>query len=62
MKKNPIRSRMVWVNAITLAVGVLGYVAGHEVIADHTAALSIMVAVQGGLNIVLRFLTSEAIV
>lgn len=60
--KSPLKSKMIWVNALTLAVGVIGYLAGQTMIQDHAQLVSILVAVQGGLNIVLRFLTNKAIV
>jgi hypothetical protein len=59
--KSVLASKTVWLNILVVAAGVVGYVAGHEVIADNTALVGILVAVQGGLNIVLRLFTSKPI-
>lgn len=56
-----MKSKTFWVNALILAAGVAGYVAGHDVIADYPQVVSILAAVQGGVNIVLRLITSEPI-
>lgn len=50
-------SKTIWLNAITLLVGVLGYLIGHETVQDYPALVSVFVAVQGGLNVLLRFVT-----
>lgn len=55
------KSKMVWVNLVTVMAGVVGYVAGHEVIQDHTAWIAMLVAMQGGLNVALRFITGTTI-
>lgn len=55
------KSKMVWVNALTVLVGVVGYVAGHEVIKEYPETIAILVAVQGGINVILRFLTSKPV-
>jgi hypothetical protein len=60
--KSPLKSKTVWFNLIALAAGLVGYAAGSEYLADYQSVLPILVAVQGGLNIVLRFITSEPIV
>jgi hypothetical protein len=54
-------SKTIWVNLATLAVGVLGYLAGHELIVDNASLVSALVAVQGAVNVVLRFLTWESL-
>lgn len=59
--KSLFRSKTFWVNALTLVAGVTGYVAGHEVLQDYTSVLPLLVAVQGGVNIVLRLLTTQPI-
>ena len=61
MPKNPLKSRTIWVNLLTLAAGVAAYLAGAEAMQDYQSVIPILVAVQGGVNIVLRFLTTEPI-
>ncbi len=57
MKKKWYLSKMVWVNLLTLGVGVIGYLAGHDVIQEYPAILAGLVAVQGAVNVALRFFT-----
>lgn len=54
-------SKTVWVNALTLVVGVAGYLAGHQLIADHASAVAALVAFQGAVNVALRFLTWQGV-
>ena len=61
MGKTVWTSKTVWANIITLIAGTVGYVAGHELIADQATLMSILLAVSGGLNIVLRLITSQPI-
>jgi hypothetical protein len=51
----------MWINTATLVVGVLGYLMGQELIQDNATLVSILVAVQGAINIGLRFVTTKAI-
>jgi len=46
---------------LVLAAGVAGYLGGHEVIADYPQVVAILGAVVGGINIALRFITTEPI-
>lgn len=59
--KSVLTSRTVWLNLLILAAGVVGFVAGHEVIAEYPQVVAILAAVQGGLNIVLRLVTTQPI-
>jgi hypothetical protein len=59
--KSPLKSKTVWFNLLTLAAGVCAYVAGSPVMQDYTTVIPIFVAVQGAINIVLRFVTTEPI-
>ena len=59
--KSPVKSRTLWLNAVILIAGVAGFIAGHDVIVDYPQAAAALIAVQGALNIVLRFLTSDPI-
>jgi hypothetical protein len=61
MKKKATASKTVWVNVMTLVVGTIGFVAGHDVIADYPSVVAALVAAQGVVNVVLRFLTWEPI-
>jgi hypothetical protein len=63
MKKSPLASKTFWFNALTVAAGAVAYLAGSEVIVENwAAAIPALLAVQGGINIVLRFLTTKPIV
>jgi hypothetical protein len=55
------KSKTVWVNLVTVMAGVVGYVAGHNVIQDNASLVAMMVVMQGGLNVVLRFVTGTPI-
>lgn len=63
MKKSPIASRTIWFNVLTVVAGAVAYFAGSEVIAENWAvAIPILAAVQGAVNIALRFMTTKPIV
>ena len=63
MKKSPLASKTIWWNCLTLAAGLCAYIAGSEVIVENwAAAIPILVAVQGAVNLALRFMTSKPIV
>jgi hypothetical protein len=51
------QSKTIWVNAITAAAATLTVLAGQQIVADHPAIASVIVAVIGGLNIALRIIT-----
>jgi len=51
------KSKVLWVNGLTLIAGVVGYIAGHDLIANHTAIVAGLVALQGLVNTALRFVT-----
>ncbi len=55
-------SKIVWVNALTLVVGVVGYLTGSDVIAQYPAILAALVAVQGAVNVALRFVTWQPLI
>lgn len=61
MPKSPLKSKTVWLNLLVLTVGVLGYLSGSDVVAQYPQVVTILGAVTGGLNIVLRFFTSKPI-
>lgn len=55
------KSKTIWLNVVAVLAGVVGYVAGHEVIQDNTTIIAALVAMQGGLNVVLRFISGTPI-
>ena len=63
MKKSPVASKTIWWNCLTVAAGVIAYLAGSEVIVENwAAAIPMLLAVQGAVNIALRFMTTKPIV
>jgi len=59
--KPDFSSRMWWVNVVTLVLGILGLILGNEFIAEYPTLVAILVACQGALNLVLRYLTTGPI-
>jgi hypothetical protein len=59
--KKAIQSRTIWINTVTLGVGVIGYLLGQDMIADNASVVAVLIAVQGALNVALRFVTNKAI-
>jgi hypothetical protein len=55
------QSKIIWVNGLTLVAGIIGYVAGHDLIADNATLIAGLVALQGLVNTVLRFATWKKI-
>jgi hypothetical protein len=55
------KSKTVWVNVVAVLAGVVGYVAGQDLIQDNTQFIAVLVAMQGGLNVVLRFISGTPI-
>jgi len=54
-------SKTIWVNLLTLLVGLFGYLLGQEVVQDYPTMVSVLVALQGAVNIILRLVTSKPI-
>jgi len=52
-----IKSKTVIVNTVTIAVGVLGYLAGHDVIAQNPELTAALLSAVGVLNVLLRIVT-----
>ncbi|RLB77208.1 MAG: hypothetical protein DRH24_16630 [Deltaproteobacteria bacterium] len=61
MKKSPLKSKTVWLNLVVLAVALVGAAQGVDWVAANPQVTMILGAVAGGLNLVLRFLTSQPI-
>lgn len=59
--KSPLKSKTLWVNLLTLAAAVIAAASGQDWIAQNPQVTAVLGAVLGGVNIVLRFLTSEPI-
>jgi hypothetical protein len=53
-----LKSKTIIVNSLTVVVGVLGYLQGHEVIAAYPGVVAGLVATSGVLNVALRFVTT----
>ena len=53
-----LKSKTIIVNSRTVAVGVMGYLAGNEVIAANPEIVSVLVAATGAVNVLLRLVTS----
>ncbi len=61
MTKTVLQSRTIWINAITLVVGTIGYLLGQDLIADNASVVALLIAAQGALNVAVRFVTNRAI-
>jgi len=60
--KSMWKSRTLWVNALMLCAGVIGYLVGDDLIKDNESLLALLIAIQGGVNVILRFVTVKPIV
>ena len=54
-------SRMVWVNMLTVAVGIIAYLSGNEIIQNNPSVIAGLIAIQGVVNVVLRLITKKTI-
>jgi hypothetical protein len=55
------QSKTVWLNLLTTAVGVVGYLAGSDLIAANPALVAAFVSAQGVMNVILRLVTGKAV-
>ena len=55
------KSKMIWINGLTLLAGIIGYVAGHDIISNNAPLIAGLVALQGLVNTALRFVTWQKI-
>lgn len=53
-----MKSKTIIINALTVVVGVMGYLAGNEVIAANPELVAGLVTAMGVVNVVLRLVTS----
>lgn len=53
-----LKSKTIIVNGLTVVVGVMGYLAGNEVIAAHPEWVAGLATAMGVVNVVLRLFTS----
>ncbi len=54
-------SKTVWINIVSTVVGVLGYVAGADWIAQNPALVAALTSAVGVLNVILRLVTGKPI-
>jgi hypothetical protein len=55
--KSPLQSKTIWVNILTIIAATTAFVAGNDVMAQYPQVVAALVAAQGLLNVVLRFVT-----
>lgn len=61
MPKPIKKSKTFWVNLLVVVVAGVTGMMGSDIVANNPEVLSYMVAVVGGINIVLRFFTSNSV-
>lgn len=54
-------SKTIWVNGLVLCAGIVGYLVGDDLIKDNESLLALLIAIQGGVNVILRFVTTKPI-
>lgn len=59
--KSMWKSRTLWINGLVLCAGIVGYLVGDDLIKDNESLLALLIAVQGGVNVILRFVTTKPI-
>lgn len=59
--KSALKSKTIWANVAVIAVGVLGYLQGHELIAENPDVVAVLGIAIGIGNVLLRFVTSEPV-
>jgi len=60
-KKSPLVSKTIWVNMLIIGAGVLSFIAGHELVVDNAAAVSMLTVAVGVVNVALRFMTKTPV-
>ena len=59
--KSAAASKTIWANVVVIVVGVLGYLQGHDLIVENAAVVSILGIAIGVGNVILRYVTKDAI-
>jgi hypothetical protein len=57
--KSKVKSRTLWVNAILIAAGAIGGIAGTDVIQSNPQLAGYFVSIMGVVNVILRLITKE---
>ena len=60
-KKSVLKSKTVWANMAVIAVGVLGYLQGHELIVENPTVVAILGVAIGVGNVILRLVTDKPV-
>lgn len=60
-RKSAVTSKTIWANMAVIAVGVLGYLQGHELIAENPTVVAMLGVAIGVGNVILRFVTDKPI-
>lgn len=61
MNKSVLASKTIWANIAVIAVGVLGYLQGHELIMENPTMVAVLGIAVGIGNVILRMVTSKGI-
>ena len=56
-----LKSKTIWANIAVLAVGVLSYLQGHDLIVQNPVTVSILAVAVGVGNVILRLVTDKPI-
>ena len=59
--KSKLKSKTIWVNVAILVAGVLGYLQGHELIAENPVVVSVLAVAIGISGVILRLITDKPI-
>ena len=59
--KPALASKTIWANMAIIAVGVLTYLQGHELIMDNPTVVSVLAVAVGIGNVILRLVTDRAV-
>jgi hypothetical protein len=61
MGKSLFASKTMWFNALSLGAALLAVLVDHELVTQNPATLSLLLMIQSGVNMVLRFVTTKPI-